>query len=57
MLWGLLIQNLMCKYLLEKKQIIYRKYFKAAVFSETQFAFMISIAKTTRLATMYAVYI
>ena len=47
----------MCKYLLEKKQIIYRKYFKAAVFSETQFAFMISIAKTTRLATMYAVYI
>ena len=44
MLCGLLIQNLMCKYLLEKKQIIYRKYFKAAVFSETQFAFMISIA-------------
>ena len=34
----------MCKYLLQKKQIIYRKYFKVAVFSETQFAFMISIA-------------
>ena len=34
----------MCKYLLEKKQIIYRKYFKATVYSETQFAFMISIA-------------